>query len=311
MRLFGFGKRDAETPEARAHREASEQSVAAGGLPLDAISRLKDQAGRQGTPGHIFTSDLSVNELAIVEMAGYRALGQVMGSSIYQIGWQFTMGNLFPNGIQSAGELTVLSQAFSEARRLAIGRLQQEAQILGATGVVGVRLEHQAYSWGAGLLEFKAIGTAIREADAPFPDAQNVPFVSDVSGQEFWVLRQAGYRPVGLAIGNCSYYCYPKMMGSGFRNQERTDYTQAMYNARSLAMGRMEATARAVSASGVVGADIEVDFERATAQAGTNTAAPDMMYHITCIGTAVAPWAGKWPSLNIDFTLPLSEAATD
>src|ERR1019366_7749471 len=112
--------------------------------------------------------------------------------------WQFT-----PTWTGSSSELEVLTHAYYHARHLAIGRLQEEAQLLGATGGVGVRLERKQYEWGARLLEFSAIGTAIREADIPPKELENVaPFVSDLSGQEFWMLRQAGYRPVGFALGN-------------------------------------------------------------------------------------------------------------
>ena len=64
-----------------------------------------------------FTTDLSVNEYALARSAGVRPLAQVMGSSVYHVGWQRS-----PAGWSSqAGsqELTVLSEAWNEARRLA------------------------------------------------------------------------------------------------------------------------------------------------------------------------------------------------
>ena len=255
MRLFGLGGGDPEDEATKQRREASERSVAQGGLPLNAIDRLREQKGRQNTPGHIFTSDLSVNELCLVHEAGYEPLGQVMGSSVYHIGWQW-----MPYSSWSSGELTVLTQAFYEARHLALGRLYQEAALLGATGVVGVRLEKREYEWGSSLLEFAAIGTAIRETDAPPPaEGTAKPFLSDLSGEEFWMLRQTGFRPVGVAVGNCTYYQVPSWntqnvtnggwLGGAWTNQELPDYTQALYNARSLAMSRMEHEARQVQRS--------------------------------------------------------------
>lgn len=309
MRLFGLGGGGGETDETRQRREASEQSISAGGLPLNAIDRLREQSARQGTPGHFFTSDLSVNELALVHQVGFDPLGQVMGSSMYQVGWQFMPTNYFSSWGSSSSELTVLTHAFYEARHLALGRLQQEAQLLGATGVVGVRLEHKKYEWGTSLLEFQAIGTAIRETDAPRPDERLKPFLSDLSGADFWMLRQAGYRPVGIAVGNCTYYCIPGwstqsatmggVFGGGWVNQELTDYTQAVYSARALAMDRMEIEARAAGAIGVVGADIAVEVEPRHVDTGNNTHRLDMIYHFTAIGTAIAPWTGRWPIFDI------------
>ena len=305
MRLFGLG-RDPEDPAVKQRREASEHSLAAGGLPLNAIDRLNEQRSRQNTPEHFFTSDLSVNELTLVHQAGYDPLGQVMGSSVYHVGWQW-----MPYSSWSSGELTVLTQAFYDARHLALGRLQQEAALLGATGVVGVRLERREYEWGAGLLEFAAIGTAIREFDVP-PSTATQPFLSDLSGSEFWMLRQTGFRPVGVAVGNCTYYQVPTWntqyttQGWGsWTNQELPDYTQALYNARSLAMSRMELEARHFGAEGVVGADLEIHVEPREVDTGNNNHRTDMIYHYTAIGTAIAPYKGRWPVFKVMNTVPL------
>ena len=65
MRLFGsnVGDGGGESDEARKRREASVRSLKKGGLPLNAVDRLQEQAKRQGTPGQVFTSNLSVNEM--------------------------------------------------------------------------------------------------------------------------------------------------------------------------------------------------------------------------------------------------------
>lgn len=111
--IFRLRGGNTEDDASRQRREASEQSLAQGGLPLNAIERLREQAGRQGTPGHIFTGDLSVHEMALVRQAGYEPLGQVMGSSVYYVGWQW-----LPNWSGSSGELEVLTQAYNNACHL-------------------------------------------------------------------------------------------------------------------------------------------------------------------------------------------------
>jgi uncharacterized protein YbjQ (UPF0145 family) len=290
MRWFGRGKADEAVLQ---RQEASRESLIRGGLPLNALDRLREQAARQGTPSHLFTGDLSVSELHLVERAGYEALGQVMGSSVYHVGWQS-----LPFWSGGSGELEVLTQAFYNARHLALNRLQQEAAVLGATGVVGVRLERKSYEWGAGLLEFAAIGTAIREESAP-PNPtgdRTLPFLSDLSGDEFWKLRQSGYRPVGVGVGNCTYYQVPtwnsqNVTSGGFfsgswRNQELPDYTQALYQARELAMGRLEAEGLRLKADGIVGVAMEVDAQPRPVGSEDNRRI-DMIYHFTAIGTAI------------------------
>lgn len=313
MRLFGMGGGDAEDEATRQRREASAQSLAQGGLPLNAIDRLREQQSRQNTSGHIFTSDLSVNELTLTRQAGYVPLGQVMGSSVYHVGWQW-----MPYSSWTSGELTTLTQAFYQARHLALSRLYQEAALLGATGVVGVRVERNEYEWGADLIEFAAIGTAIREADLPPlnpSDPAAKPFLSALSGQEFWMLRQTGFRPVGIVVGNCTYYQVPNWntqvttsggwLGGGWNNQELPDYTQALYQARSLAMSRMEIEARQFEASGVIGAKIEVKAEPREVEVGNNQHRTDMLYHFTALGTAIAPYTGRWPVFQVLNTVSL------
>ena len=102
----------------------------------------------------LFTSDLSVNEFLLVKQAGFDPVGLVIGSSIYHIGYQQS------NWKQST-EMSVLSQAMYEARELAMTRMEEEADQLGADGVVGVRLDIGRYEWGENLAEFIAVGTAI------------------------------------------------------------------------------------------------------------------------------------------------------
>src|SRR3954468_2850263 len=154
------------------------------GVPADAMARLAEL--QPGRPGSIFTSDLSVNEFLLVREAGFRPLGLVLGSSIYPVGIQ--IGRWGKNQ-----EMAVLSQAMYHARDLAMTRMEAEADALGADGVVGVRLEVGRYAWGESLAEFLAIGTAVKSRDGQDHRAPNgKPFTSDLSGQDFYLLRSNG-----------------------------------------------------------------------------------------------------------------------
>ncbi len=222
------------------------------GVPADAIARL--QENRAGAPGAVFTSDLSVNEFLLVREAGFRPLGLVMGSSIYHIGLQRS------NWGQNM-ELGVLSQAMYHARELAMTRMEAEAYALGADGIVGVRLAVTQHAWGEHLSEFIAIGTAVlSEQGGSWRDQRGRPFTSDLSGQDFWTLLQSGYAPVGMVMGTCVYHIAHQSMGQLFRNAgqnvEIPQFTQALYDARELAMTRMSAEAHALGAEGIVGVDL-------------------------------------------------------
>jgi uncharacterized protein YbjQ (UPF0145 family) len=302
---------DGDRPDQAAagrRRDDSVRSLEQGGLPLNALDRLREQAARQGTPRAFFTSDLSTNELVLVQQAGYQPLGQVMGSSIYHVGIQWT-GSTMWSSLWSGSvsfEMDVLTDAYTAAGQLAVRRLQQEAALLGATSVVGVRLERKAYEWGRGLLEFAAIGTAVREAGPLGPRAApGEPVVSNLSGQDFWRLREAGFQPAGLVFGNCVYYQIPSwdtqqvVSGSFFnparwRNQELPEYTEAVYTARSLALGRMTDQARAVGAAGVVGTRIEVEASPREIEINHRKRL-DMTFFFSVIGTAIAPAPAETP----------------
>ncbi len=245
--------------QAQQEAEASQRSLEAGGLPLQATRRLSEEVAA----GHpLFTSDLSTKEFALTRTLGYQPLSQVMGSSIYHVGWQYTRTYAsFPNEM----ELTTLSHAHQHAAQLALSRLDQEAALLKAHGVIGVRLATSDYEWGSDMLEFTAIGTAIRLPNTPLPQR---PFLSDLSGQEFWTLLQAGYYPIGIVTGFCSYYI---SLGSditgqlknwiGWSNIELDPFSQGVHTARDLAMNRVVSMANAFNASGIVGMHIDCERE--------------------------------------------------
>src|SRR5947207_15928898 len=91
--------------QAQQEAENSRRSLEAGGLPIQAQRRLSEETAA----GHpLFTSDLSTNEFLLARKQGYIALSQVMGSSIYQVGWQYTR-NYTWNTV--ASELTTYSTA--------------------------------------------------------------------------------------------------------------------------------------------------------------------------------------------------------
>jgi len=224
-------------------------------LPEHALERLKGLRS-QGNPGGVFTSDLSVNEYLLVREAGFEPIGLVMGSSVYHIGFQ--AGRWKQNM-----EMNVLSQAMYHARELAMSRLEEEAQTLGADGVVGVRLHINRHEWGADLAEFLAIGTAVvaRDKAANFRTFHNKPFTSDLSGQDFWTLLRAGYRPLSLVMGSCVYHVAHQgllqSLGNAGQNVEMPNFTQALYDARELAMERMQQEAHEEKAEGIVGVRVE------------------------------------------------------
>lgn len=229
------------------------QGAQASSLPPQAQARLNNMRHDGNHPG-MFTSDLSVNEFLLAREAGFEPLGLVMGTSVYHVGFQFMNWKV-------SQEVDVLTQAMYHARHLAMSRLVEEADLLGADGIIGVRLEVTIQSWESELAEFVAVGTAVRARNGKsYRNPQGRPFTSDLSGQDFWTLLRAGYLPVGLVMGNSVYHIAHQGLGQWFkqigRNVELTNYTQGLYEARELAMGRMQGEAQGLRAQGIIGINV-------------------------------------------------------
>ncbi|HUZ25035.1 MAG TPA: heavy metal-binding domain-containing protein [Streptosporangiaceae bacterium] len=223
--------------------------------PEAANSRLAHTAGAD--PAGVFTSDLTVSEYALLGEAGFEPLGFVVGSSIYHIGLQ--AGRWSQNQ-----ELQVLTQCMYNARELAMTRMRAEADHLGADGIVGVELKMQMYVWGQEVLEFIATGTAVRALNGSgahrAPDGR--AFTSDLSAQDFFRLLASGAVPVAFVLGTCVYHIAHQGVMQSLRqigqNQEMVQFTQGVYEARELALVRMQAEASQARSSGIVGVSVGV-----------------------------------------------------
>jgi uncharacterized protein YbjQ (UPF0145 family) len=148
-----------------------------------------------------------------------------------------------------------------------------------------VELTVKRMEWDDKILEFIAIGTGVVHAKGHtgFKGHAGKPFTSDLSGQDFWTLLQAGYRPLEMVMGSCVYHVAHqgmfKALGNVGNNVELTNFSQALYDAREIAMERMQHEASAVKAEGVVGVDLHE---------GSHNWKPHII-EFFAVGTAVTP----------------------
>ena len=209
--------------------------------------------------GGLFTSDLSVNEFLLVREAGFRPVGLVLGSSVYHVGLQVARWG-------RNMEMDRLTQAMYHARELAMTRMEAEARR--ARGrrhrrrtardrLQGVRqrprrVRRHRYRGRGRRAAGRRVGT--------WRNNRGLPFTSDLSGQDFWTLIQAGYAPLGMVMGTCVYHIAHRGPLSALQNMgtnvEIAQYTEALYDARELAMSRMQAEAEALHAEGIVGVQL-------------------------------------------------------
>lgn len=226
-----------------------QEALARGDLPVSVQERLARERDR-GLP---WTSTLTVSDWAVGHALGVVPLGQVMGSSLYHTGWTY-----MPSW--QSGELQAPTQAAYNVRTLALERMRQEAALLGASGVIAVRIQRNAYEWGEHMTEFTAAGTAVRVTGAALPKR---PFLATVDGTDLLRLVRAGHVPLGVALGLSVAYVYTdwgsQMQEMGWTNQEMASFTQATYDIRRLAMDRLEREARAIGADGVIAYDTSME----------------------------------------------------
>jgi uncharacterized protein YbjQ (UPF0145 family) len=325
-------------------------------LPAHARERLAEMRQRR-----LFTSDLSVNEFLLVKEAGFDPLGLVMGSSIYQVSPNLPS---LPGGSPGC-ELIDTTRALYHARELAMNRMEEEAEALGADGVIGMRLtvalatnpvrqnwnlygewqewarrtgfprastdlgaqwqswprlakvqwtswcqnmgwipeplppwsrpkRQASYQLGQNAMEFVAIGTAVRHREGEhYRNRHGKPFQSDLSGQDFWTLIRCGFRPVGFVMGNCVYYVPPHLLrATAGQSCELTAYTHALYDARELAIERLQDEAESLEATGIVGvtvAERQHSWRADPYNVGNAALQTGEVIELFVVGTAVVP----------------------
>jgi uncharacterized protein YbjQ (UPF0145 family) len=351
-------------------------------LPKHARERIAEMRAKK-----LFTSDLSVSEFLLVKEAGFDPLGLVMGSSIYQIAPNIPR---LPQD-QPGCELYEMTRSLYHARELAMNRMEEEADALGADGIVGVRLtvnlntdptrlmyeqwrewqrwakrtgyqqsqlqqqiqvggllgallsagntpnyaqgptgnwqqlawqqwsqycQQMGWGWqpppwartqgktsyalGQNVAEFLAVGTAVKHRGGEsFKNVRGKPFQSDLTGQDFWTLIQAGYRPVGFVMGNCVYYVPPNLLyGPPGQGCELTAYTHALYDARELAIERLQLEAEALGATGIVGVTVtekQHSWRAGVWNVGNAALQTGELIELFVLGTAVVPMGGADP----------------
>ena len=157
-----------------------------------------------------------------------------MGNCVY-----YVPPNLLQAPATQSCELSAYTHALYDARELAIERLQDEAEALGATGVVDVTVSEQSHAWRQNYVEHRqrrapdrrddravrhrhrGRADAGRAAEPPRASlihvvgdrssaeateegrrmSRPVPALSDLSVTEFLTLSRMGFLPHGLVIG--------------------------------------------------------------------------------------------------------------
>lgn len=281
--MWLFRKETEAEKQSKLRNQETVEALNRGEIPPIARERImKEKAAGK----NFFSSDLTCREYLLMKEAGIQTVGQVMGTSFYKVGF-FGMFNRFLN---TTGEVDGITKALTHARQAAVERMRQEAELLGASGVVGVRINMKRHSWADNLTEFTAFGTAVR-----LPDWKpgTPTFTSTLNGQEFWQLYRAGYLPHGIVMGACAFYMHMDwntrraIYGWFSPNQELPTFTEGYRTAARLADLRLQADIAAHNADGAVG--VRIDPGQETIEYEINdTSYYDILLNYTILGTAVS-----------------------
>lgn len=90
-------------------------------------------------------------------------------------------------------------------------------------------------------------------------DGHAAMFTSDLSVNEFLLIEDCDFEPLGLVVGSSIYHVGIQIV-RWTASKELDVLTRAMYHARELAMARMEAEAEELGADGIVGVRLEIQF---------------------------------------------------
>ncbi len=348
-----------EDDQSRSARSAD--LLAQGRLPLVARERLE-----RLTADSAYTSDLSVGAFAALRTVGFDPVGQVLGTSVYQVGYAGTwmcsgspwgMGG-YPGGIGVPGGVrppmgpmgggllgtllggmagggmagggmpsggiagglpprppsraggdthpatrrgvpdysaslppaavaAPLEAALGDMRRRALQRVAEECALLGGDGVVGLRLTSAPFPGSPGVVEFQAIGTAVRARCDVRPRR---PFLTHLSGVELATVLRAGWVPTGLALGVAVVIrhddFYTESARRSLSNVEIPGYTALVQEARDRARDAFGREARAAGGEAAVLERMDLAIhEQACARFAEGH---DHVAEVTVVGTSLA-----------------------
>jgi uncharacterized protein YbjQ (UPF0145 family) len=149
-------------------------------------------------PQQIVTSDMTNVEMWNMASLGYAPLKLLLGTSVYSLG--------VVDGITSAlksfvrGEINELTRLIYDARENAIAIINEEAKTIGADDVVGVKV--YLYQLGNGLIEFLAIGTAVKKIADIKTQSEQLPPQAIVVDKSTFYDTTYNYFPVDVNAGN-------------------------------------------------------------------------------------------------------------
>lgn len=131
---------------------------------------------------HPVTSDLTCEEMWNLVNMGYLPLKLVLATAVYSLGMVGGIKAMFSS--MTRGEINELTTLVYDAREHAIGMLKQEADAIGADDVVGIKTHIHDHG---NLLEFMAIGTAVKRFPKVQTQSPALPVQAIIQDKDTWI----------------------------------------------------------------------------------------------------------------------------
>ena len=138
--------------------------------------------GRPQSVDQMVTSDLTNEEMWNLVHLGYMPVKLVLGTAVYSLGVVGGIKAMLKSFTR--GEIPDLTSLVYEARAHAIGLIRDEAAAVQADDVVGIRTHIHEHG---GLLEFMAIGTAVRKIPGLTTLSPDLPPQAIIKDKDTWL----------------------------------------------------------------------------------------------------------------------------
>lgn len=133
--------------------------------------------------GGVTTSDLTAEETWNVAKMGYAPLKLMLGTSVYSLGLAGGIKSAFRNLVK--GEIKALTELIYGARESSLQKVRDQAQAIGADDVLGIKT--YIYNLGDGVIEFLAIGTAVKKIAGVEPKTEILPTQAIIRDKDTFV----------------------------------------------------------------------------------------------------------------------------
>ena len=133
------------------------------------------------------TSDLTCEEMWNMANMGFLPIKLVLGTAVYSLGLVGGLSAFLKSF--SRGEVNELTSLIYDAREHAIGLIRDEAAAIGADDVIGIKTHvHEL----GGLLEFMAIGTAVKRFASLKTVSPTLPPQAIIRDKDTWISHEQG-----------------------------------------------------------------------------------------------------------------------